>query len=103
MIDSYALPRDAYSAVRRVRPTLAIVDGDPAQKDGHVIVDQNIGAEADDWPLPEGTVRLAGLDYALMRDEIRASRTGRHRPLRPLRCAPSRSSAAPTRSAPLRW
>ncbi len=81
VIDSYALPRDAYAAVRRVRPTLAIVDGDPAQKDGHVIVDQNIGAEADEWPLPEGTVRLAGLDYALMRDEIRASRTARHRPL----------------------
>ena len=72
VIDSYVLPRDAYSAVRRVRPTLAIVDGDPSGKDGHVLVDQNIGAEDDDWPLPEGAVRLAGLDYALMRDEIRA-------------------------------
>lgn len=80
VIDSYSLPREAYTAVRRVRPTLAIVDGDPAEKDGHVIVDQNIGAEADDWPLPEGTVRLAGLDYALMRDEIRSARTERHAP-----------------------
>ena len=73
-----------------VRPTLAIVDGDPAQKDGHVIVDQNIGAEADDWPLPEGTARLAGLDYALMRDEIRAARTG-HAP--PARASPVRAFA----------
>jgi spore coat polysaccharide biosynthesis predicted glycosyltransferase SpsG len=80
VIDSYALPRDAYTAVRRARPTLAIVDGDPAGKDGHVVVDQNIGAESDEWPLPDGTVRLAGLDYALMRDEIRAARTGQHPP-----------------------
>ncbi len=80
VIDSYVLPRDAYSAVRRVRPTLAIVDGDPAGKDGHVLVDQNIGAEDDDWPLPDGAVRLAGLDYALMRDEIRDARTARHDP-----------------------
>ena len=80
VIDSYVLPRDAYSAVRRVRPTLAIVDGDPAGKDGHVLVDQNIGAEDDDWPLPDGTVRLAGLDYALMRDEIRHARTAPPRP-----------------------
>jgi spore coat polysaccharide biosynthesis predicted glycosyltransferase SpsG len=80
VIDSYSLPREAYAAVRRARPTLAIVDGDPGEKDGHVIVDQNIGAEADDWPLPEGTVRLAGLDYALMRDEIRSARTARHAP-----------------------
>ena len=80
VIDSYVLPRDAYSAVRRVRPTLAIVDGDPAGKDGHVLVDQNIGAEDDDWPLPDGVVRLAGLDYALMRDEIRDARTAHHDP-----------------------
>ena len=80
VIDSYVLPREAYSAVRRVRPTLAIVDGDPSGKDGHVLVDQNIGAEEDDWPLPEGAVRLAGLDYALMRDEIRDARTARHDP-----------------------
>jgi spore coat polysaccharide biosynthesis predicted glycosyltransferase SpsG len=80
VIDSYALPGDAYSAVRRVRATLAIVDGDPVGKDGHVMVDQNIGAESDKWPLPEGTVRLAGLDYALMRDEILSERSGTHAP-----------------------
>jgi spore coat polysaccharide biosynthesis predicted glycosyltransferase SpsG len=80
VIDSYVQPRDVYSAVRRVRPTLAIVDGDPAGKDGHVFLDQNIGAEADDWPLPEGTLRLAGLDYALMRDEIREARDAERPP-----------------------
>ncbi len=78
VIDSYVLPREVYTAVRGVRPTLAIVDGDPTGKDGHVLLDQNIGAEDDEWPLPEGSARLAGLDYALMRDEIRDARTDRH-------------------------
>ncbi len=77
-IDSYSLPLEFYSAVRRVRPTLAIVDGDPAGRDGQVILDQNIGAEDDEWPLPEGSLRLAGLDYALMRDEIRQARSLGH-------------------------
>lgn len=80
VIDSYALPLEAYAAVRRTRPTLALVDGDPAGKDGHVLLDQNIGAEADQWPLPDGTVRLAGLDYTLMRDEIRDARAVEHAP-----------------------
>jgi spore coat polysaccharide biosynthesis predicted glycosyltransferase SpsG len=80
VVDSYVLPRDAYTGVRRVRPTLALVDGDPAGKDGDLVVDQNIGAELDDWRLPEGTTRLAGLDYALMRDEIRAARADEHAP-----------------------
>lgn len=75
VIDSYALPLDSYVAVRRTRPTLALVDGDPAGRDGHLLLDQNIGAETDDWPLPEGTTRLAGLEYALMRGEILAART----------------------------
>ncbi len=76
VLDSYVLPPAAYTAVRRVAPTLAIVDGDPAGKDGDVLVDQNIGAEHDDWPLPDGSVRLAGLEHALMRDEIRDARVG---------------------------
>ncbi len=74
VLDSYVLPPAAYAAVRRAAPTLAVVDGDPAGKDGDVLVDQNIGAEHDDWPLPDGTVRLAGLEHALMRDEIRDAR-----------------------------
>ena len=99
VIDSYALPLESYVAVRRTRPTLAMVDGDPAGRDGHLLLDQNIGAETDDWPLPEGTTRLAGLEYALMRDEILTARTPDAPCSRATRCGCSRSSAAPTRSA----
>ena len=66
-----------------------------------MLLDQNIGAEQDDWPLPEGAVRLAGLDYALMRDEIRARRgPPTHDPTSSRPCGCSRSSAAPTPSGP---
>lgn len=75
VIDSYLLPREVYAAVRETGVlVLAIVDGDPSGRSAHLYVDQNIGAEDDTWDLPEGSLRLAGLDYALMRDEIRAVR-----------------------------
>ncbi|MFL6159087.1 MAG: spore coat protein, partial [Marmoricola sp.] len=67
VIDSYLLPDDLYAAVAAAYPTLVIVDGDPGGRVGTVLVDQNIGAEDDPWPVPEGSTRLAGLDFALMR------------------------------------
>jgi spore coat polysaccharide biosynthesis predicted glycosyltransferase SpsG len=70
VIDSYHLPLEVYRAVTETLPTLALVDGDPAGREAHLLVDQNIGAEDDSWTLPAGTVRLAGLDHALMREEI---------------------------------
>ena len=86
VVDSYVRPLETYTALRRARPTLAIVDGDPAGRDGDIILDQNIGAEDDEWPLPPGTVRLAGLEHALIRDEIRDARSDdrseEHAPLR---------------------
>lgn len=75
VIDSYRLPPRAYDAARASYRTLAFVDGDLGGRVADVYLDQNIGAEDDERPLPEGAVRLAGLRYALMRDEVL-----RHRP-----------------------
>ena len=70
VVDSYHLPLAVYAGIRSAHTLLAMVDGDPAGRDADVFLDQNLGAEQDDWPLPPGAVRLAGLDYALMRDEL---------------------------------
>ncbi|WP_238176172.1 PseG/SpsG family protein [Kribbella albertanoniae] len=75
VFDSYDLAVDVYPAVRAAGvPTLAIVDGDFRGAVADVLVDQNLAAELDRPVLPPGTVRLAGLDYVLIRDEIRALR-----------------------------
>ncbi|MCW2857081.1 MAG: Spore coat polysaccharide biosynthesis protein predicted glycosyltransferase-like protein [Marmoricola sp.] len=79
VIDSYHQPVALYAAVSAVYPTIALVDGDPAGRVGLLVVDQNIGAEGDSWALPEATLRLAGLDYALMRTEILVRRPQRPR------------------------
>lgn len=75
VFDSYDLDAEVFTAVRRHRPTLAIVDGDFRGAEADVYVDQNLGSELDQPPLPAGTTRLAGLDYVLLRDEVL-----RHRP-----------------------
>lgn len=75
VLDSYLRPREAYSALRsRPGVLLALVDGDPGGREADVYLDQNIGAELDAWPLPDGALRLAGLDHALMRDDLLAGR-----------------------------
>lgn len=74
VVDSYVLPVSVYAAACATATTVAMVDGDPAGRPAHVYVDQNIGAESDQWELPEGSRRLAGLTYALQRDEILALR-----------------------------
>lgn len=87
VIDSYLLPLEVYDAVASHWPTVALVDGDPGGRRAHLYVDQNIGAERDDWPFPEGAARLAGLDCALLRDDVLAlrpehPRQQEHQPLR---------------------
>lgn len=87
VIDSYLLPLEVYDAVAARWPTVALVDGDPEGRRAHLYVDQNIGAEQDTWPLPEGATRLAGLGYALQRDEVlglrpEEPRQQEHRPVR---------------------
>lgn len=70
VIDSYTLPLSVYADLRADFLTVALVDGDPGGREATILLDQNIGAEDDDWPLPEGVTRLAGLRHALMRNEI---------------------------------
>ncbi|TDO35765.1 spore coat polysaccharide biosynthesis predicted glycosyltransferase SpsG [Kribbella sp. VKM Ac-2527] len=71
VFDSYDLDAEVFTAVRKSGiPTLAIVDGDLRGAEADVFVDQNLGSELDQPVLPEGSTRLAGLDYVLLRDEI---------------------------------
>ncbi|BBH65808.1 UDP-2,4-diacetamido-2,4,6-trideoxy-beta-L-altropy ranose hydrolase [Actinoplanes sp. OR16] len=70
VIDSYTLPPQQSAAVRRAGfPVLAIVDGDPRGQSADIYVDQNLDAV-----VTEGDVRLAGLDYALLRSAVRQLR-----------------------------
>ncbi|MDQ6688484.1 MAG: spore coat protein [Actinomycetota bacterium] len=79
LVDSYHLPREVYAALQSAHPTIALVDGDPDGRVADVLLDQNIGAENDRWPVAAGCRRLAGLRYALMRDEILGRRPDRPR------------------------
>jgi spore coat polysaccharide biosynthesis predicted glycosyltransferase SpsG len=80
VVDSYLWPREAYAALRTSdRVLLALVDGDPDGRVADVYLDQNIGAELDAWALADGSVRLAGLDHALIRNDLLE-----HRPAQPV-------------------
>lgn len=75
VVDSYLLPVSIYARLRVEAPLLAIVDGDPAGRPANIYLDQNIGAETQQWPDSDPTaLRLAGLDYVLIRDDIRGAR-----------------------------
>jgi spore coat polysaccharide biosynthesis predicted glycosyltransferase SpsG len=75
VFDSYELDASVYAGVRATGiPTLAIVDGDFRGAEADVLVDQNLAAERDRPQLPRGAVRLAGLEYVMIRDEILALR-----------------------------
>ncbi|WP_203337147.1 PseG/SpsG family protein [Nocardioides limicola] len=74
VIDSYALPAAVYSAVRERVDLVAIVDGDPRDRDADIYVDQNFGSEDETWVLAPGSRRMAGSKFALMRDDIIAQR-----------------------------
>jgi len=75
VFDSYLLPSQVYRAVRAAGlPTMAIVDGNLRDAEADLYLDQNIGAEHADMGLPEGSVRLAGLAYALLRDDVLSRR-----------------------------
>ncbi|MBB2945168.1 spore coat polysaccharide biosynthesis predicted glycosyltransferase SpsG [Actinoplanes lutulentus] len=70
VVDSYTLPPQQSAAVRSAGvPVLAIVDGDLRGQSADIYVDQNLDAV-----LHDGDVRLAGLDYALLRSAVRELR-----------------------------
>ncbi|MFB9696728.1 PseG/SpsG family protein [Amorphoplanes digitatis] len=72
VVDSYELPPAQSRAVRASgRTVVAIVDGDPRGQDADIYVDQNLGAELQHPPLAPGVVRLAGLEFALLRRAVR--------------------------------
>src|SRR6266511_974875 len=71
VIDTYDLDPAVNAAVRRAGvPVLALVDGDLRGAEADLYLDQNLGSELDNPELPAGAIRLAGLDYVLLRDEI---------------------------------
>jgi spore coat polysaccharide biosynthesis predicted glycosyltransferase SpsG len=71
VFDSYDLDGAVFTTVRASGlPTLAIVDGDLRGAEADIFVDQNLGSELDQPELPVGAIRLAGLDYVLLRDEV---------------------------------
>ncbi|MGA8117868.1 MAG: spore coat protein, partial [Actinocatenispora sp.] len=79
VLDSYRLPAALSVDLRAAGvPVLAIVDGDTRDQVADIYVDQNLGAESDRPRLPAGSVRLAGLRYALHRADLL-----RHRPAAP--------------------
>lgn len=75
VVDSYDLPPAHSQALRASgRTVVAIVDGDLRGQEADVYVDQNLDAELRTPPLPAGAVRLAGLEYALLRRVVRELR-----------------------------
>ncbi|WP_433251712.1 PseG/SpsG family protein [Streptosporangium sp. CA-135522] len=75
VIDSYDLDPRCSGALRAagVR-VLAVVDDDDRGQDADVYLDQNLGAERGPDGVPAGSVRLAGVRYALLRDDVRRLR-----------------------------
>ncbi|MFY0406862.1 PseG/SpsG family protein [Solicola sp. PLA-1-18] len=81
VVDSYHLAPGVYAALRATGlPTLAFVDQHLRGADADLLLDANIGSDDDVVELPDGTRRLAGLDYALIRRDVRE-----HRPPSPQR------------------
>lgn len=77
VLDSYLLSGKHGSAVRASgRRVLAVVDGSLREQVADLYVDQNLDAELATPELPPGAVRLAGLDYALLRRAVREQRSG---------------------------
>lgn len=89
VVDSYLLPAAVYADLRERWPLLALTDGDPRGRFADLYLDQNLGAEASAWALPEGARHLGGLDYAQQRREI-------------VRQRPSAPKAAADEHTPLR-
>ena len=80
VVDSYGIPPDAVSALDRLVPVLAIVDGDDRGIEATRYVDPNLGAERRERR-PDVEARLsAGSRYALVqRSVVERRRAGRWR------------------------
>ncbi|MEV4411159.1 spore coat protein [Catellatospora sp. NPDC049609] len=88
VLDSYTLDPGCAGALREQRvPVLAVVDGDLRGQDADLYLDQNLDAELSAPPLPADAVRLAGLRYVLLRDDVTRLRPA-HPPRRPASARP---------------
>jgi spore coat polysaccharide biosynthesis predicted glycosyltransferase SpsG len=75
VVDSYELDAACAGALRKAGvPVLAVVDGDTRGQEADLYLDQNLDAEHLPVELPQGARRLAGVDYALLRDSVREQR-----------------------------
>ena len=75
VLDSYLLSGSYGTALRASgRRVLAVVDGSLRGQVADLYVDQNLDASLTAVSLPAGAVRLAGLDYALLRRAVVAHR-----------------------------
>ena len=75
VLDSYLLSGEHGKAMRASgRTVVAIVDDSLRGQIADVYVDQNLDAELLSPALPPGAVRLAGLDYSLLRRAVRELR-----------------------------
>ncbi len=71
VIDSYLLGNDYYGRIRGPgTAVVAIVDGDLRGRPADLYVDPNFEADTEDPVLPPATMRLAGAQYVLIRDDI---------------------------------
>jgi spore coat polysaccharide biosynthesis predicted glycosyltransferase SpsG len=59
---------------------LDVLDGDFGRQEADLYLDQNLGAEHAPFDGPEGSVRLAGMQYALLREVVRENRPTAPRP-----------------------
>lgn len=73
VVDSYWIDANDISALNRIIPVMAIVDGDNRGIDCSLYLDQNLGAEVKWHGKLEGQI-LAGSEYVLIREEITALR-----------------------------
>ncbi|MBO0826802.1 MAG: hypothetical protein J2P24_03390 [Streptosporangiales bacterium] len=75
VLDSYLLSPEVSRRLRASGvPVAAMVDGELRGHEADLYVDQNLGAEDDAVELPDGVRRLAGLEYALLRDDLLRAR-----------------------------
>ncbi|HEX8627921.1 MAG TPA: spore coat protein [Catenuloplanes sp.] len=75
VVDSYRLDPGCAGALRDGGfVVLAIVDGDPRGQRADLYLDQNLDAEVAEVAVAAGAVRLAGLEYLLLRDSVRRLR-----------------------------
>jgi spore coat polysaccharide biosynthesis predicted glycosyltransferase SpsG len=88
VLDSYTLDPGCAGVLREHGvPVLAVVDGDLRGQDADLFLDQNLDAELTAPPLPADAVRLAGLRYVLLRDDVTRLRPA-HPPRRPAAARP---------------